>query len=270
MEAALSQTLDDLEAHGVLQKGNRIDLAGLVDILEEQVPEDATEEEIYNETVQQMRCNKEDMEINGGDDGYADVAQAPKPACKGALKAVSVLCGLLMHEEGDFARKLELGLATFGRETRLDVMHAFTAALAFALGTFVHEEVALACAGSLGALVVRAMSCNCSPGSSGWPPKGLQWTLAPWTSRALSSAVTVYEPLSTGTSNEAHPGIQIYGQTTITWLSNLLIGLPRREEARRCEQTASHAPWMESSYIGTYHRQHTSPLMRTGCWAASG
>ncbi|KAJ7239504.1 hypothetical protein C8J57DRAFT_1727344 [Mycena rebaudengoi] len=38
------------------------------------------------------------------------------------------------------------------------VMHAFTAALAFALGTFVHEEAALASAGSLGALVVRAMS----------------------------------------------------------------------------------------------------------------
>ncbi|KAJ7268977.1 hypothetical protein C8J57DRAFT_1227735 [Mycena rebaudengoi] len=47
-----------------------------------------------------------------------------------------------------------------------NVMHAFAAALAFALGTFVHEEAALACTGSLGALVVRAMFSESVPESA--------------------------------------------------------------------------------------------------------
>ncbi|KAJ6526098.1 hypothetical protein B0H19DRAFT_1275948 [Mycena capillaripes] len=117
-ETTLAQTLDDLEERGVLQKRNRIDMEGLVNMLEEQVIEDATDEDIY-EVVQQMRSDREDAEINGGDDGPG-IPQDARPTRKEALEAVSTLCHYLMHEDGDFACKLELGLASFGRETRLE------------------------------------------------------------------------------------------------------------------------------------------------------
>ncbi|KAJ7811038.1 hypothetical protein B0H13DRAFT_1667053, partial [Mycena leptocephala] len=77
------------------------------------VMEDSTDEEIF-EAVQKMRDDREDMETNACDDG-ADSAQDPKPTRKDALQAL-----YLQDEHGTYARKLELGLATFGRETQLE------------------------------------------------------------------------------------------------------------------------------------------------------
>jgi hypothetical protein len=58
------------------------------------------EEEIY-ETVQQMRSYKEDMEINGGDDGCADVAPAPKPTRKDSHEGTSDGTTSLAHSQGE-------------------------------------------------------------------------------------------------------------------------------------------------------------------------
>ncbi|KAF8139163.1 hypothetical protein K438DRAFT_1785949 [Mycena galopus ATCC 62051] len=118
-ETDLSNTLNQLEARGVLQPGNRLDMLALVEIPEEQVQEDATDEEIH-ELVQKMRADRENQEINGGDDGLDDPAPAPKPTRKEALQAVSTLRKYLADVDGTFARKLEMGLATFGRETQLE------------------------------------------------------------------------------------------------------------------------------------------------------
>jgi hypothetical protein len=66
-----------------------------------------------------MRDDRENMETNAGDDG-ADSAQDPKPTRKDALQALSILRRYLQDEHGTYARKLELGLAKFGRETQLE------------------------------------------------------------------------------------------------------------------------------------------------------
>ncbi|KAJ6491615.1 hypothetical protein C8R47DRAFT_434838 [Mycena vitilis] len=116
-EAALLQTLDGLNERGVLQRANRLDLESLVDMPEEQVMEDATDEEIF-EAVQQLHSDRENLEQNTGDDGDESALDL-KPTRKEALQAVSMLRRYLQDEEGSFARKLEVGLASFGRETRL-------------------------------------------------------------------------------------------------------------------------------------------------------
>ncbi|KAJ7851952.1 hypothetical protein B0H14DRAFT_2355007, partial [Mycena olivaceomarginata] len=95
---------------GVLQKGNRMDISDLLDIPEEQHREDAMDEEIF-EVVMHAEG------INGGDENPAN---DPKPTRKEALQAVSTLRKYLSDVDGAFARKLELGLATFGRETELE------------------------------------------------------------------------------------------------------------------------------------------------------
>ncbi|KAJ7854498.1 hypothetical protein B0H13DRAFT_2358461 [Mycena leptocephala] len=86
--------------------------------ISEQVMEDSTDEEIF-EAVQKMRDDRENMETNAGDDG-ADSAQDPKPTRKDTLQALLILRRYLQDEHGTYARKLELGLATFGRETQLE------------------------------------------------------------------------------------------------------------------------------------------------------
>ncbi|KAJ7923890.1 hypothetical protein B0H13DRAFT_1602206 [Mycena leptocephala] len=79
---------------------------------EEQVLEDATDEEIL-EAVQKMHTDRENQEINGGD------ARSSKLTRKEALQAAA-LRKYLADVDGSFARKLELGLATFGGETQLE------------------------------------------------------------------------------------------------------------------------------------------------------
>ncbi|KAJ7235718.1 hypothetical protein B0H12DRAFT_1027271 [Mycena haematopus] len=85
---------------------------------EEQVLEDATDEEIL-EAVQKMHTNRENQEINGGDDDDESAIE-PKLTRKEALQAAATLRKYLADIDGSFARKLELGLATFGRETQLE------------------------------------------------------------------------------------------------------------------------------------------------------
>ncbi|KAJ7896653.1 hypothetical protein B0H14DRAFT_2333258 [Mycena olivaceomarginata] len=86
---------------------------------EEQVQEDATDEEIH-EVVQKMRTDRENQEINSGDNGLDDPTPEPKPSQKEALQAVSTLRKYLANVDGVFARKREMGLATFGCETQLE------------------------------------------------------------------------------------------------------------------------------------------------------
>ncbi|KAJ7857222.1 hypothetical protein B0H13DRAFT_1641048, partial [Mycena leptocephala] len=86
---------------------------------EECVVEDATDEEIV-EAVQKMRECQADKEINGGDDDHGDISDVPKITQREALEAVLKLRSYLADIEGPFARQLEVGLAKFGRETRME------------------------------------------------------------------------------------------------------------------------------------------------------
>ncbi|KAJ7477653.1 hypothetical protein FB451DRAFT_1131871 [Mycena latifolia] len=86
---------------------------------EEQVMEDADDEEIF-EAVQKMYADREHREINGGDDDPQDFSGEPKPTRNEALHAISTLSKYLADIDGAFARKLEVGLAAFGREAQYE------------------------------------------------------------------------------------------------------------------------------------------------------
>ncbi|KAJ7840967.1 hypothetical protein B0H14DRAFT_3457797 [Mycena olivaceomarginata] len=58
-EAALAQVLDELQEVGVLQKKNLVDIEDLIQMPEEAVIEDATDEEIF-EAVQKLRSQEVD------------------------------------------------------------------------------------------------------------------------------------------------------------------------------------------------------------------
>jgi hypothetical protein len=88
------------------QKGDRLDLDNPVDMPEEQVVEDATDEEIF-EAVQQMQSDRETWKLMA----VTRCQQVPKPTRKEVLQAVAILRRYLEDEEGQSARKLEGGLA---------------------------------------------------------------------------------------------------------------------------------------------------------------
>ncbi|KAJ7797413.1 hypothetical protein B0H14DRAFT_2339412 [Mycena olivaceomarginata] len=115
--SALLETLKDLRATGVLQEGNQLSLEDLINIPEEEVLEDATDEEIF-EAVQQMHGNRENQEENNGDDDGSPTE--PRPTRKEALQALAMLSRFFEDVDGPFARMLEGSLTKFGRETRLE------------------------------------------------------------------------------------------------------------------------------------------------------
>ncbi|KAJ6601945.1 hypothetical protein DFH09DRAFT_900189 [Mycena vulgaris] len=87
---------------------------------EEQVIEDATDKEIF-EAVQRMRSGEQDREKNGGDD---EEEIDPKPSRKEALQAAATLGKYIADLDDPFARKMEVILSSFGRETRREEVRA--------------------------------------------------------------------------------------------------------------------------------------------------
>jgi hypothetical protein len=121
-EEALVQVLDELQEVGVLQKENLVDIEDLVNMREERMIEDATDEEIFD-AVQKMRSGEQDQEGKGGDD---DDEVEPKPSRKDALQAASTLQRYIADLDEPFARKLEVVLSSFGRETRREEARMMT------------------------------------------------------------------------------------------------------------------------------------------------
>jgi hypothetical protein len=90
----------------VLQNANRLDLQGLVEMPEEQVMEDSTDEEIF-EAVQKMRDDRENMETNAGDDGD-DSAQDPKQREKTRFRLCRYCAGISKMNMGHLPASLSL------------------------------------------------------------------------------------------------------------------------------------------------------------------
>ncbi|KAJ7207689.1 hypothetical protein C8J57DRAFT_1258075 [Mycena rebaudengoi] len=67
--------------------------------------------------IHKRYTNQQDQEMNAGDDDRA--SRKPKPTRKEVLHAVSTLSKYLADVDEQYARQLELGLATLGRETQL-------------------------------------------------------------------------------------------------------------------------------------------------------
>lgn len=118
----ISDSLNHLEALGVLHKRNRMDLEELLNpVLEQVLVDDISDEEIFRSVVD-MREAEQMMEVNGGYDDEDDVDQ--KPTRNEALAAAFTLRSYVADINEPYARRLESIIATFGRQTRLEEAQA--------------------------------------------------------------------------------------------------------------------------------------------------
>ena len=119
-EEQSSGTLDQPEAHGVLQRRNQMDLAKelLNPIFKQELVGKVSEEEIFK-SVQDMLQAEQMMEVNRGDDVDEDTVQA-NPTRKEALLEVMAAFTLrkyIADMNEPFASNI---LASFGHQTRLE------------------------------------------------------------------------------------------------------------------------------------------------------
>ncbi|KAJ6521084.1 hypothetical protein DFH09DRAFT_1098025 [Mycena vulgaris] len=100
-QAALSRVLDELQEVGVLQTKNMVNMEDLLQMPEEQVIEDATDEEIF-EAVKRMRGGEQNRKLNGGDDNEEGMSRhrPGKKCCRRPQLCMKAI------------------LSTFSRETR--------------------------------------------------------------------------------------------------------------------------------------------------------
>jgi hypothetical protein len=121
-EKGVSSSLDQLEARGVLQRRNRMDLEELLNpSFEKELISTVSDEEIFK-SVQDMLEAEQMMEVDGGDD--LEEAAEVKPTRKEALTAAFTLQRYVADINKPFARKLEGILASFGHQTRLEEVSA--------------------------------------------------------------------------------------------------------------------------------------------------
>ncbi|KAJ7713079.1 hypothetical protein B0H14DRAFT_3523586 [Mycena olivaceomarginata] len=114
-EQELERCLNGLEECGVLQRANRLSLADLLNPAEEHETERATVEDICV-----SRLAQENSDAAGGDDDHEDDADlSVPPSRREAFAAVSKLQKFTATLNDDFARKLEIILASFG-QTQLE------------------------------------------------------------------------------------------------------------------------------------------------------
>ncbi|KAJ7787454.1 hypothetical protein B0H14DRAFT_3505463 [Mycena olivaceomarginata] len=106
--AELSQVLNELQLTGILQPANRLDTEHLIDVAEERMMEDVTDEDIFD-AVMTATEGEQNREINHGDDDPADSPVILKPTRLAALQAAATLRSYLEDIDGPFARRLELG-----------------------------------------------------------------------------------------------------------------------------------------------------------------
>ena len=118
-ETELVEVLDQMQSRGIIQRSNRVDLEDLVNHPGEQILIDLTTDEELKEAALSRRANEQDMDINGGDNGNEESISLV-PTRRDALAAASTLRLFVHHNEGEFSRKLEVLLASFGRNTRLE------------------------------------------------------------------------------------------------------------------------------------------------------
>jgi DDE superfamily endonuclease len=119
-DSVVTSSLDQLEARGILQQKNRMNLEELLNpILEQEVIIGKVSEEEIFRSVQDMAEVEQMMEVNGGDDIDEETVQV-KPTRKEALTAAFTLQKYIADINEPFARKLEGKLASFGYQTRME------------------------------------------------------------------------------------------------------------------------------------------------------
>jgi hypothetical protein len=123
-ENELRRALDDLEATGVLQSKNRMDIIeAMLNPAEESqmtLMDDTTDKEIC-QAVLAAHNAQEEQPIDEEDDTLE-----PRPTYREVLQAISVINRYAGHVNDPVARKLEAILASFGRQLRLERSQALT------------------------------------------------------------------------------------------------------------------------------------------------
>ena len=124
-ESAITSSLDQLEARGLLQRKNRMDIEELLNPRSEQemIAGKGSEEGIFK-SVQDMVEAEQMMEVNGGYNIEVDEMVQVKPTRKEALTAAFILQTqkYIANINELFTRKLEGILTSFGHhwQTRLE------------------------------------------------------------------------------------------------------------------------------------------------------
>jgi hypothetical protein len=120
-EKQVESALDELVSTGALQQGNRMDIEALLNPVDEShVVDEVTDEEIFHAVID-ARNAQEDGPINGGDDDIDDNASIEAcPTRREVLQAATVISQYVDSVDGPLARKLEMVLASFGRQMRLE------------------------------------------------------------------------------------------------------------------------------------------------------
>ncbi|OJA14623.1 hypothetical protein AZE42_13790, partial [Rhizopogon vesiculosus] len=120
-ENEVRSALDDLQATGVLQPKNRVDIEVLLNPPKESQMMDGARDEEICQAVLVARNAQEEGPINGGDvDVEDDSPLEPCPTHHEVFQAASVINRYVEHLDDPLARKLEAILASFGRQIHLE------------------------------------------------------------------------------------------------------------------------------------------------------
>jgi hypothetical protein len=124
-EKQVSTALDDLEATGVLQKSNRMDIEALLNPIDEsQAMDETTDEEICH-AVLAMKNVGEFADVNQGDDDPDDDAPiAPQPSRREVLQVTSTIHQYINTLNDPLARKLEGLLSSFQHQLCFDAQQS--------------------------------------------------------------------------------------------------------------------------------------------------
>jgi len=127
MESKVRNALNDLQATGVLQPKNRMDIEALLNPAEESWMMDGMTDEGICQAVLVARDAQEEGPINGRDDDIEDDAPLePCPTHREVLQAASVINRYVGHLNDPLAHKLETILASFGCQIRLEESKSMT------------------------------------------------------------------------------------------------------------------------------------------------
>ncbi|KAG2354157.1 hypothetical protein BDR07DRAFT_1494994 [Suillus spraguei] len=120
--------LDDLQATGVLQPKNRMDIKALLNPPEESQMMDEVSNEDICRAVLVARNAQEEGPINGGDDDIEDDSPLePCPTHHEVFQAASVINRYIEHLDDPIAHKLEAILASFRHEIHLEESRSMSA-----------------------------------------------------------------------------------------------------------------------------------------------
>ena len=133
-ENKLRSALDELEARGLLQSENRMDIEALVNPPEESRMMRAmrTDEEIC-QAVLARRKAQEGGVIDGGDDDVEDEDEdeddgpvEPRPTYREVMQAIHTINRYLELDDSPFAREFKATLASFAQRVRSERPRALT------------------------------------------------------------------------------------------------------------------------------------------------